>query len=75
MITRYNPKNPNIKKFINSNWNIIAHYVDLKKTFTLKLFIGFRRLPNLKDILTRNKISYPPITTPIKATDQLSAPD
>ena len=33
----------------------------------MKLLIGFRRLPNLKDIFTSNKISYPPITTPFKA--------
>ena len=60
MVTKYNPKNPNIKKFIHSNWNMIEHCDELKKIFTLKPLIGFRRLPNLRDILTKIKISYPP---------------
>ena len=67
MVTKYNPKNPNIKKFIHSNWNIIEHCDDLKKIFTQKPLIGFRRLPNLRDMLTNNKLSYPtkPMIEPI----------
>ena len=60
MVTKYNPKNPNVKKFIHSNWNMIEHCDELKKIFTQKPLIGFRRFPNLRDILTKNKMSYPP---------------
>ena len=59
MVTKYNPKNPNIKKFIHSNWNMIEHCDELKKIFTQKPLIEFRRLPNLRDMLTNNNISYP----------------
>ena len=64
MITRYNPTNPNIKKFIYSNWNIIENCDELKQIVTQKPLIGFRRLPNLRDIPTSNRISYPPIQNP-----------
>ena len=52
--------NPHIKKFIHSNWNIIQHCEELKRIFTQKSLIGFYRLPNLRNILTSNKITYPP---------------
>ena len=60
MVTQFNPQNPLIKNFIHKNWNIIEHCEELKQSFTQKPLIGFRRLPNLRDILTSNKISFPP---------------
>ena len=58
--TTFNPRNPNISKIIRDNWNIIENTDELKQIFLEKLLIGFRRLPNLRDILTSNKINYPP---------------
>ena len=62
MVIQFNPQNPMIKNFIRINWNIIEHCEELKKIFPQKTLIGFRRLPNLRDILTSNKISFPPTT-------------
>ena len=59
MITKYNPRNPNIKGFIHDKWNIIQHSNDCD-TFPDKRIIGFKRLPNLRDMLTKATISYPP---------------
>ena len=60
MVTTYNPKNPLIKSLISDNWNIVQNTDDLKRIFKDKPLIGYRRLPNLKDILTKTSISFPP---------------
>ena len=59
MVTKYNPMNPDIRGFIHNNWNIIKHSNDCVHTFSEKPIVGFRRLPNLRDILTNASISYP----------------
>ena len=60
MTTKYHPRNPDIKGFIHDNWNIIQHSNDCANTFPDKPIIGFKRLPNLRDLLTNATISYPP---------------
>ena len=60
MTTMFNPTNPDIKKFIYGNWNIIENSIDCAQTFPEKPIFGFKRLPNLRDILTKASISYPP---------------
>ena len=60
MTTKYNPSNLNIKNFIHQNWNIIQNSNDCIDTFSHKPIIGFKRLPNLIDMLTNATISYPP---------------
>ena len=60
MTTTFNPQNPDIKGFIHDNWNIIQHSNDCSSTFPDKPIIGFKRLPNLRDMLTKASISYPP---------------
>ena len=57
MTTKYNPRKPNIKGFIHDNWNIIQHSNDCANTFPDKPIIGFKRLPNLRDLLTKATIS------------------
>ena len=59
MVTNYNPSNPNIKQIIHNNWNIISNSPDCGTLFKDKPVIGFRRLPNLRDILTNASITYP----------------
>ena len=66
MVTRYNPMNPDIRGFIHNNWNIIEHSNDCVHTFSEKSMVGFRRLPNLRDILTSASITYPPKVAPVK---------
>ena len=56
---KYSPQNPNIKNLIHNNWNIIQHSNDCASTFPDKAIIAFKRLPNLRDILTKASISYP----------------
>ena len=59
MVTTFNPRNPDISKMIRENWNLIDNTEELQKLFPEKPLIGFRRLPNLRDLLT-SKICYPP---------------
>ena len=66
MVTKFNPKNPDIRGFIHNNWNIIEHSNDCVHTFSDKLIVGFRRLPNLRDILKSASITYPAQEAPIK---------
>ena len=66
MATRYNPMNPDIRGFIHNNLNIIEHSNDCVHTFSEKSIVAFRRLPNLRDILTSASITYPPQVAPIK---------
>ena len=61
MVTNYNPCNPNIKNIIHKNWNIITNSSDCGQPFTSKPIVGFRRLPNLKDMLTNASLIYPPV--------------
>ena len=60
MVTNYNPSNPNIKEIIHKNWNIISNSPDCGPIFTTKPIVGFRRLPNLRDMLTSSTTVYPP---------------
>ena len=60
MTTMFNPSNPDIKHYIHKNWNIIENSADCADTFATKPIIGFKRLPNLRDMLTKASISYPP---------------
>ena len=50
IVTRYNPMNPDNCGFIRKNWNIIEHSNDCVHIFSEKPIVGFRRLPNLRDI-------------------------
>ena len=56
-VTTYNPAKPDIKGFIHNNWNIIEHSNDCASTFQHKPLIGFKRLPNLRNLLTKAEIS------------------
>ena len=61
MVTNYNPANPNIKQIIHRNWNIISNSPDCGTLFKDKPVVGFRRLPNLRDMLTNASMKYPPM--------------
>ena len=58
MVTQFNPRNPQIGAL--DNWNIIQNTEELTQVFKTKPLMGYRRLPNLKDLLTSSIISYPP---------------
>ena len=60
MVTQFNPRNPVIGSLVRNNWNIIQNTEELTQIFNIKPLIGFRHLPNLRDILTSSTISYPP---------------
>ena len=61
MVTNFNPCNPNIKEIIHRNWNIISNSPDCGPVFKDKPIVGFRRLPNLRNLLTNSCTNYPPI--------------
>ena len=60
MVTQFNPRNPQIEALVKDNWNIIQKTEELTQIFKTKPLMGYRRLPNLKDLLTSSTISYPP---------------
>ena len=68
MVTNFNPMNPNIKGIRHRNWNIISNSPDCSQIFTEKPLIGIRRLPNVREYLTKATIQYPPVTQDIKKT-------
>ena len=58
MVTQFNPRNPQIGTL--DNWNIIQNTEELTQIFNTKPLMGYRRLPNLKDLLTSSTITYTP---------------
>ena len=66
MVTNFSPKNLHISKLIRDNWNIIQNTEELKTIFPDPPIMGYRRLPNLRDLLTSARITFPPIEKPIK---------
>ena len=64
MVTQFNPRNPQIGCLIQDNLNIIQNTGELTHIFKTKPLIGYRRLPNLKDLLTSSTITYPPNPQP-----------
>ena len=64
MVIQFNPRNPQIGTLARDNWNIIQNTEELTQIFNTKPLMGYRRLPNLKDLLTSSTISYPPNTKP-----------
>ena len=72
MVTNYNPQNPKIRNMINQNWNIISNSNDCGTLFPQRPIVGFRRLPNLREMLTKAKIRYPqPVQTQNKPTPKV----
>ena len=65
MVTQFNTRNPKIGSLVKDNWNIILNTEELTQIFKTKPLIGYRRLPNLKDILTSSSNSYPPVYKPL----------
>ena len=64
MVTKFNPRNPQIGPLIKDNRNIIQNAEELTQIFKTKPLVGYRRLPNLKDLLTSSTITYPPNPQP-----------
>ena len=59
LVTQLNPQNPNLGKVLRKNWNIIKSTSELSEIFEESLMIGYRRLPNLRELLTSIVIQYP----------------
>ena len=57
--------NPPIGSLVRNNWNIIQNTEELTQIFKDKPLVGYRRLPNLKDMLTSSSINYPPVPKPL----------
>ena len=65
MVTQFNPTNPSIGSLMRNNWKIIQNTEELTKIFKDKPLVGYRRLSNLKDMLTSSSINYPPVPKPL----------
>ena len=59
MVTNYNSHNPDIKKLVMRNWNIISNSQDCGHLFPKPPILGYRRLPNLRDMLNNAEIDFP----------------
>ena len=70
MVTQFNPRNPKIGSLIKDNWNIMQNTEELTQILKYKPLIGYRRLLNLKDLLSSSSITYPPTPKPLVPTNQ-----
>ena len=59
MVTNYNPRKPDIRNLILPNWNIISNGTDCGNLFPKPPILGYRQLPNLRDLITNAEINYP----------------
>ena len=62
-VVTYHPCNPPILDIIKSNWKILECTPTLKCISDKEPKIGFKRNPNLRNLLVHSKVSYPPIPT------------
>ena len=62
LITTYNPALPPLKEIVQNNWSIIQASRNASLLENKQVVLGFRRAKNLKDILTRSRLKYPPHT-------------
>ena len=72
LVTQYNPAYPDMKRQVRQNWNIIKNCEEIGKVFKEFPLVCFRKLPNLRNILTSSTISYPHQT--VKVLKRLSFP-
>ena len=70
MVTQFNPRNPKIGSLVRDNWNIIQNTEELTQIFKTKPLIGYRSIPNLKDIFTSSSVLYPPVPEPLTPVTQ-----
>ena len=56
----YNPRNPNLIQIIRKYWPLLHTNRTLHRLFPNEPMIAFRRETNLRDMLVRAKIEYPP---------------
>ena len=59
MVINYNPQNPDIRKLIMRNWNIISNSQGCGHFFSKPHILGYRTLPNLRDLMTNTEIDFP----------------
>jgi hypothetical protein len=60
LVTTFNPNNPDLKAMLLRHWNIIEFSTDCAINFKNQPMVGFRRSKNLKDILVKAVVKYPP---------------
>ena len=57
LITTYHPHFPEVRKIIESNWDMLAKSICTKQLHDRRFTSGFRRLPNIKDTLVNAKVN------------------
>ncbi len=55
----YNPANPEVKKALEDNWHLIKQERSLSPLYNTTVKIGFRRPPNLQNMLVRARVNGP----------------
>ena len=58
LTTTYNPANPHMRDLIATTWDLLKEDEDTMALHPRKIIYGNRRAKNLKDILTKARISY-----------------
>ena len=56
LTTTFNRALPNLKQITDNNWNLLKINNNISRIFTEKPLIGYRRNPNLRQLLGGNKI-------------------
>ena len=57
LVTTYHPHFPEIKKIVESNWDMLAKSICTKQLYDRRFTTGFRRLTNIKDTLVNAKVN------------------
>ncbi len=60
LVMTYSPANPEVKKALEDNWHLIKQERSLSPLHDTTVKIGFRRPPNLQDMLVRAKSTDSP---------------
>ncbi len=55
----YNPANPEVKKALQDNWHLIKQERSLSPLHDTAVKVGFRRPPNLQDLLVKARLNGP----------------
>ncbi len=59
LVMTHNPANPEVKKALDDNWHLIKQERTLAPLHDTTVKIGFRRPPNLQDLLVKARLNGP----------------
>ena len=71
-IVPYNPQNPPIKAIVENNWHLLKTDPKLSTVSKRKVIVGHSRPQNLRDLLVKSRLRYPPPVAPPTPTPTIN---